>query len=770
MSISLQCSTFPSPKLSEATFSASDGRNRRSIKTLSLPHNQKSGWFVKIESMNADAVHKIQSQYDRQQLVELLHHCAENGSHSAAKSVHGFVLRIYSQEEDNLIILLNHVAYAYSMCSDFKIACRVFDNMLERNTFSWNVMISGSAKNGLFVDGWDFFHEMHSLGVPPDKFTYSAVIKVCIGLGSIELGKVLHSQIIRAGFSPNTFISTSLLSMYAKLGEMGDSCKVFNSMEEQNDVSWNAMISGFTSNGLYSEAYDYFLRMKVRGLKPNVYTLISALKAVGKLGDINKGRDVHNYVSETGNDSNVSVGTALIDMYAKCGSISSAKDVFYLYFQESGVNAPWNAMISAYSYCGLHREALDLFVMMCHKSVKSDIFTYCTVFNSIATSKNLRLVRAVHGMVLKSESNLMVTDVSNAMSDAYAKCKSLKDVEKVFKFSEDKDLISWTTILTACTQCSDEVRALSFFSRMREEGFLPNEYAYSSLLTACSSLCFFDFGRQIHGLVYKARMDCERCIESALIDLYAKCGSITDAGRIFERIHMPDVVSWTCIISGYALHGLIEKAIKLFKEMEQRGTRPNSVTFLSILFACSHGGLVEEGMFYFHRMQEIYDIIPDMEHYACIVDLLGRVGHLDNALDFIKKMPIEPNEMIWQSLLGACRVHGNIKLGKLAADMIVSVKPQDAATFVLLSNTYMQRGKLEDALGVRDMMKDMGMKKEPGFSWISVNGEIHRFYSRDQEHPQRFEIYAILEELRIIMTFVNQGPNLSHALKDLELV
>ncbi|OWM69897.1 hypothetical protein CDL15_Pgr025746 [Punica granatum] len=684
----------------------------------------------------------------------MLHRCAENRSLIAAKSVHGFVLRYYPCEV-NLIVLLNHVAYAYSRCHDFRAARHVFDNMPERNVFSWTVMILGSIENGLFHDALGFFLEMHNQGVSPDKFAYSAIVQLCISLGSIELSEIVHSKIIRSGFASNTFIGTSLLSMYAKLGRMEESRRLFNSMAEQNEVSWNAIISGFTSNGFYSDAYDYFLRMKQGGLKPNAYTFISVLKAVGKLGDIDKGRQVHSHVSETGMDSNVSVGTALIDMYAKSGSISDARGVFEMNFMECRVNAPWNAMISAYSYCGLSREALELYVDMCQRSIESDIFTYCSVFNSIAASKNLRFAREVHGKVLTSRNSLTVTEVSNAIADAYAKCRSLEDVEKVFKVTEDKDLVSWTAMLTAYSQCSEEISALSFFSQMREEGFLPNEYTYSSMLAACSSLSFLEYGRQVHGLICKARMDNERCVESALIDMYAKCGSITDASRVFARIHMPDIVSWSSMISAYALHGLVENALRLFEAMEKLGIRPNSVTFLSVLFACSHGGLVEEGLSYFDAMRNDYGITPEMQHYACIVDLLGRVGHLDDAVGFIKKMPIEPDEMIWQSLLAACRVHGNIELGKVAAEKIVSVRPEDPATYVLLSNTYFQSGKLEDGRGLRDLMKGWGMKKEPGFSWISVNGRVHKFYARDQEHPQRDEIYAVLEELRVIMKLLD---------------
>ncbi|KAK9282672.1 hypothetical protein L1049_010892 [Liquidambar formosana] len=578
---------------------------------------------------------------------------------------------------------------------------------------------------------------MLDYGILPDEFAYSAIIKSCIGIECVDLGKMVHAQIIIRGFASHNFVSTSVLNMYAKLGKIKDACQLFNTMKDHNQVSWNAIISGFTSNGLHFEALNHFLKMRKEGLAPNMYTLISVLKAVGRLGNAGKGKEVHNYVSELGMESNVLVGTALIDMYSKCGSLHDARSVFDMNFTSCAVNTPWNAMISGYSQHGCGQEALELYVRMCKNDVKSDLYTYCSVFNAIATLKWLQFGREVHGMVLKSGKDLMVISVNNAIADAYSKCRSLEDVRKVFDSMEGRDIVSWTTMLTAYSQCSEGEEALAFFSQMREEGFTPNQFTFSGVLVACSSLCFLEYGWQVHGLLCKAGLDTDKCIESALIDMYAKCGSITEAGKVFERICNPDIVSWTAIISGYAQHGFVEDALHLFRRMEQLGMKANAVTLLCVLFACSHGGMVEEGLYYFQMMEERYSVVPEMEHYACIVDLLGRVGRLDDAMEFIKKMPIEPNEMIWQTLLGACRVHGDVELGEIAAQRILSIRPEYAASYVLLSNMYIEAGSSEDGLDLRYVMKKRGVKKEPGCSWISVKGRVHKFYAGDEKHPQK---------------------------------
>nr|KYP50264.1 Pentatricopeptide repeat-containing protein At2g13600 family [Cajanus cajan] len=611
-----------------------------------------------------------------QPLIDLLKSCDESGSLKHANCVHGHVLKSGFVDRD-LLVLLNHAAHAYSKCNDYEAARKVFDGMSHRNVFSWTVMIVASNEHGYYRDGVELFCMMLDQGVLPDGFAFSAVLQSCVGLDSVGLGEMVHAHVVVTGFLMHTVVGTSLLNMYAKLGESESSVKVFNTMPELNIVSWNAMISGFTSNGLHLQAFDCFMNMIEVGVTPNNFTFVSVSKAVGQLGDIHKCHQVHSYASNLGLDSNTLVGTALIDMYSKCGSMSDAQVLFESKFSGCLVNTPWNAMITGYSQAGSHVEALQLFT----------------------------------------------------------------------RIMEEKDIVSWTTMVTAYCQCSEWGKALAIFSQMRNEGFVPNHFTLSSVVTACGGLCLLEFGQQIHGLTCKASMDTETCIESALIDMYAKCGNLTGAKKIFERISNPDTVSWTAIISTYAQHGLVEDALQLFRKMEQSDAKINAVTLLCILFACSHRGMVEEGLRIFHQMEYNYGVVPEMEHYACVVDLLGRVGQLNEAVEFISKMPIEPNEMVWQTLLGACRIHGNTKLGETAAQKILSTRPQHPSTYVLLSNTYIESGLYQDGVSLRDTMKERGIKKEPGYSWISIRGEVHKFYAGDQQHPQKDKIYTMLEEL-----------------------
>ncbi|KAM1595253.1 hypothetical protein PS2_001532 [Malus domestica] len=452
--------------------------------------------------------------------------------------------------------------------------------------------------------------------------------------------------------------------------------------------------------------FDQFLRKQKEGITPNLYTLISISKAVGKLGDLDKSKIVHSYASELGMESSVLVGTALIDMYAKCKSLSDARSVFDLNFTSCKTNPPWNAMISGYSQCGHNQEALELFVRMCANNIKPDKYTYCSVFNAIAALKCLHLGKEIHWMVLKSGIEMKVTSVSNA----YAKCELLEDVQK------------------------------------REKGFTLNEFTISSVLVACASFCFLEYGQQVHGLLCKVGLDTEKCIESALVDMYAKCGNIAEAQEVYERISEPDTVSWTAIISGHAQHGLVEDALELLKRMVQMGVKANDVTLLCVLFACSHRGMVKEGLNHFHQMEKSYGVVSKMEHYACIVDLLGRAGRLNDAMEFIERMPIEPNEMI------------------------LSVTPESSDTYLLLSNTYIRTGSYEDGLSLSDVMSDRGVKNEPGCSWISVKGRIHKFYAGDQQHPEKHDIYAKVEVLRVKLKSMGYIPDLCYVLQDVNLV
>ncbi|KAK6135753.1 hypothetical protein DH2020_030448 [Rehmannia glutinosa] len=686
---------------------------RKIAATVAFQSIHKRNRVVGSKLFEFGATYESSEKDQVQELIDQLHRCAEKRLLTGARVVHGFVLKS-EFDDNNLLMLLNHVMHAYLKCSDFKSAKIVFDYLPRKNVFSWSVMIVGFNQQEFFRDGLNYFCKMMDHGVLPDGFAYSAVLQSCIGMDCVVLGDMVHNQIIVRGFGSHVVVSTALLNMYAKLGKIEKAYRVFNSMAERNDVSWNAMISGLTANGLHLEAFDLFLKMKKQGFVPNMYTLVSVLKAVGMLGDVDKGKLVHECVTELGMQDNILVGTALIDMYSKCGDLLEARSVFDMNF---------------------------------------------------ADSECLRSVKEAHGMFLKSGYDITDLNVENAIADAYSKCGSLEDVKKIFDRMNCRDVVTWTTLVSGYSQCSKWEEALVIFSQMREEGFTPNNFTLASVLTACANLCYLEYGRQIHGLLCKLGFETVRYIESALIDMYAKGGSIKEADKVFSRISNPDVVSLTAILSAYAYHGFVAHALWHFKRMEQMHIKPSAVTLLCVLFACSHAGLVEEGLQYFWSMEKDYGLVPKMEHYACVVDLLGRVGRLNEAYEFITKMPVEPDEMVWQTLLSACRIHGNVEFGEIAAKKILSHCPEYSSTYVLLSNTYFETGSFKDGADMRKVMKEQGVRKEPGYSWISVKGRVHKFYAGDNNHPQKDDIYAKLDELRRNMKALGYVPDLKYALQ-----
>lgn len=742
----------------------STNKGRKLVTNISFPATPKGRLYLGNTLLKFSVSSESYQKTEVQELIDGLHECAANGLLKEAKSIHGHILRC-SFTGDNLLVLLNHVMHVYSKCSDFGLARLLFNNMTEKNVFSWTIMIEGSTNNGFLHDGLKYFSEMQECGLQLDAFAYSVILQLCIGLNCLDLGEMVHARILVTGFASHVFVSTSLLNMYAKLGEVEESLRVFDSMNEYNEVSWNAMISGFTANGLYLEAFNHFLMMIEHRYTPDMYSIIGVLKAVGMLGDAGKGKQVHNCASNLGLDSNVHVGTALIDMFAKCGALSDAQSVFYSNFSNCGLNMPWNAMIGAYSHCNYSQEAVQLYSEMCWNNIRSDVYTYCSVLDAIASLKCSHFLKQVHGKVLKSGYVLMDLSIENAIADAYSNCTSLEDVRKVFDTMKERDLVSWTTLVGAYSRCSHWEGALAIFSQMRGEGFLPNHVTLSTILDACAGLGSLELGEQLHGLVYKLSLDADNCVNSALVDMYAKCGSIMVARKVFDCISTPDVVSWTAIISGYAQHGSAAEALQLFKKMEMLNVRATAVTLLCVLFACSHAGMVEEGLEYFWSMEDKYGLEPEMEHYACIVDLLGRVGRLNEAFEFIKAMPIKPDEMVWQTLLAASRIHGNIDLGEIAAKNILSMQPKYSAAYVLLSNMYTETGSFRHGLQLRKMMKQQGIEKEPGYSCISLKGTVHRFYAGDQEHPQKDDIYLKLAELRKMIKAFGYVPDTKCALR-----
>eukprot|EP01018_Ginkgo_biloba_P037492 Gb_02031 [translate_table: standard] len=553
--------------------------------------------------------------------------------------------------------------------------------------------------------------------------------------------------------------------MYAKCGNLENARLVFEKMSDRDVVPWTAMIAGYTQNGHANEALTLFGQMHLAGMKPNPITMSSVLPACARLQALQQGKWIHDYIIRSGIELDVYVGTALIDMYVKCGCIESARQVFDDMSKRN--ECSWNSMIAGYAQNGDANEALALFHQMQLAGMTPNAVTMVSVLSTLAHSDDLQQGKRVHDYIIRTgfESNVFV---GSALIDMYTKCGSIGIARQVFEKLSERDVVSWTAMIAGYAQNGYANEALTLFHQMKLAGVIPDSATMVSVLSACAHLGALQQGKLIHDYIIRCGLESDVFVGTALIDMYAKCGSVDIARKCFDKMSERDVVSWNAMIAGYGMHGHGEDALVVFSHMQQIGMKPNWVTFICVLCACSHAGLVNEGSQNFGRMKRDYCITPKMKHYACMVDLLGRAGHLDEAEDFIKKMPLEPDASVWGALLGACRIHCNVELGVLVAGRLFDLEPEDAGYYVLVSNIYAAAGRWDSVAKVRTIMKDRGLKKTPGCSLIDINNHVHAFLVGDRSHPESEKIYAMLETLTGQMEDAGYVPNTNFVLLNVE--
>eukprot|EP01018_Ginkgo_biloba_P016412 Gb_25554 [translate_table: standard] len=522
----------------------------------------------------------------------------------------------------------------------------------------------------------------------------------------------------------------------------------------------------------------------------------SLLQGCVNMKAIVDGKRIHVHMVKSGFRPDVYLETKLVIMYAKCGCLADARRVFDKMSQRNVVS--WNSLIAAYAQQGCGEKALALFYQMQRTEMKPDPFTFASVLRACVGLTALEQGKEVHVQITRSgfESDIVLLStlidmyaksgcmdyarqVFNKMSQknvvswttmiaGYVKCGSLESALKIFEEMPQRDVVSWNAMIEGYAQHRYYEKALALYVQMQRAGMRPSLSTFPSILGVCSDLAALEQGKQIHAHLIKNVFVLDVMLGSALLDMYAKCGSINFARQVFEEMPQRNVVSWTTMIDGYGKHGHAKDAIQLFEQMQESGTKPNHITFVSVLSACSHAGLVDEGWLCFDSMIQRHHLTPKVEHYACMVDLLGRAGQLDEAHHFINSMPIEPGADVWGALLGACRVHDNMELGKLAAERLFELNTEKAGAYVVLSNIYAAAGRWDDALKVRKMMKERGVSKEPGCSWIEVEKKLHMFHVGDRSHPQTEEIYATVEQLAGQMKEAGYVPDTNFVLHDVD--
>ncbi|KAI3468173.1 hypothetical protein Pfo_024836 [Paulownia fortunei] len=512
------------------------------------------------------------------------------------------------------------------------------------NSYACNIMIRGFATTWQKFDlALELLVKMKSLGVKPDNFTYPFVFISCGNLLALRMGRSVHCEVVKGGLLLDFHVAHSLITMYSRCREMGFARNMFDDMSERDLVSWNSIISGYSRLGFAGEAMEMFGEMREGGLEPDEMTLVSVLAACGDLGDLNLGRWIEEYVMEKGMELNSYIGSALINMYGKCGELESARRVFNCIKRKEVVT--WNAMITGYA--------------------------------------------------------------QNGQSD----------------------------------------ETLSLFNAMMETGPEPNEITLIAVLSACASIGALDLGKWIDEHASKRGFQHNIYVATALVDMYSKCGNLEYASRVFENMPQRNQVSWNTMISALAFHGRAEEALTLFQRMleEEKASLPDDITFIGVLSACVHAGLVDEGRGFFNLMSSSFGLTPKVEHYSCMVDLLSRAGRVYEAWDFIQKMPQKPDEILLGALLGACQKLKNVDIGERVMQLLLEMEPLNSGNYVISSKIYADMRRWDECARMRVLMKQKGVTKIPGCSWIEMDGHLREFHAGDLLVEDAEEIHLVLD-------------------------
>ncbi|XP_024315972.1 pentatricopeptide repeat-containing protein At4g13650 [Brachypodium distachyon] len=674
-------------------------------------------------------------------LSSILSACTKTELFQLGRLIH---VQVYKQGFFSETFVGNALISLYLRCRSFRLADRVFCDMLYCDSVTFNTLISGHAQCGHGDRALGIFDEMQLSGLSPDSVTIASLLAACSAVGDLRKGKQLHSYLLKAGMSLDYIMEGSLLDLYVKSGDIEEALQIFDSGDRTNVVLWNLMLVAYGQIDDLAKSFDIFYRMLAAGVRPNKFTYPCMLRTCTHTGEIGLGEQIHSLTIKNGFQSDMYVSGVLIDMYSKYGWLDKAQRILDMIEEKDVVS--WTSMIAGYVQHEFCKEALETFKEMQACGIWPDNIGLASAISACAGIKAVHQGSQIHARVYVSGYSADVS-IWNGLVYLYARCGISKEAFSSFEAIEHKEGITWNGLISGFAQSGLYEEALKVFMKMDQAGAKYNVFTFVSSISASANLADIKQGKQIHARVIKTGYTSETEISNALISLYGKCGSIEDAKMDFFEMTKRNEVSWNTIITCCSQHGRGLEALDLFDQMKQQGLKPSDVTFVGVLTACSHVGLVEEGLCYFKSMSNEHGIHPRPDHYACVVDILGRAGQLDRAKRFVEEMPIPADSMVWRTLLSACKVHKNLEIGEFAAKHLLELEPHDSASYVLLSNAYAVTGKWASRDQIRKIMKDRGVRKEPGRSWIEVKNVVHAFFVGDRLHPLADQIYNFLSHL-----------------------
>lgn len=642
-------------------------------------------------------------------------------------------------------------------CDGFPEALEVFHRLPYRSVMSWSAVISGYVMSGQCQLALRMYRRMQVEGVQPNTYTFVNVLKACGSLGDLQQATSIRGEVVRCGFELDPYVGTCLVDMYAKCGGVVDAQIVFDSLVHRNVVSWTAMLSAYVQEHQAGKALQMYERMLEEGVSPDERTVMCMLQVCGMLADeidtsntgesmkekyLEQGKALHAEAWRKGYDSEGFVASTLVSMYGRCDSFLDARNVF------NGLSScnvvPWNAMLAVSARGDEPGEALQLYQQMLEQGVSPDSRTFVTVLQACGMlvrkeggmgSLNPALKSVTAGKLLHVEAWRRGFDsdiyVGNTLVSMYMKCGNVVDAQNVFDGLLERDVVSWNVLLTAYVEQGQPEEVLLLYSQMLEEGMTPDKITFACVLHACGSLGNLDIIKQMHHVLVCCRGNPCRLLATTLLHAYAKCSSMVEAQALFHGLQRPDVVSWNAMMAGYARQGNCTATLQCYQELQSAGCKPDGVTFLALLSACAHGGLVETGVESFESMTRDYGVTPQIEHYVSLVDLLARAGCFTRVEELLSTMPMQPNLSLWLCLLGACRTHGEIALGRQAFDGAVHLDPRHPAAYVLMWGIYGDAGLWDLARDIDEKLKDLrlsagtwtkpGKSRREGYAKASVS-------------------------------------------------
>lgn len=660
---------------------------------------------------------------------QFLIHCnnqiAQNGRNGNIEEAES----IFNRMPTKNIVSWTAMLTAYYQNGKLKNAREVFDKMPEKSVASWNAMLTAYMRNRVEIsDIYGFFKLM------PERnaVSFAVMITGFVNAGRFDMAENLYCRtpmVFREPVCSNVLINgylkvgklddagrvfdsmvrknivscSAMIDGYSKNGRVIEARELFDTMKERNEVTWGAMIHGYMKVCCFEDGFDLFLRMRREGdvrLEPTILTIV--LEACGRFRKQQQGYEVHGLVCRLGFEYDVFLGNSLITMYSRFGCVDAAKGVFDSMLRKDVIS--WNSLITAFVQAGNLEEGYELF----KRAPEKDVVSWTA----------------------------MITGFSE---------KGLTEIcVELFNMIPEKDDVAWTALISSFVNKEEYEEAFRWSIKMLQSAVRPNHLTLSCMLSASAGMALLNQGLQIHALLLKMDMEFDLFIQSSLISMYSKCGSLDDAHRIFKFVTSPNIVSFNAMITGFAQNGYAKEALTLFHQLLNEGEQPNGITFLGVLSACMHAGLIEEGWNYFKSMRSLYNIEPEPDHYTSMVDILGRAGLLDEAVGLINSMPFKTHSGVWGALLCASKTHLRLDLAKLAAQRILDLEPSNAAPYIVLSGLYCIVGKKKDEEQVRLAKKLKRIKKIPGCSWVLLKNNIGVFLSGDQSHLNFEEISCTL--------------------------